>query len=80
MILYNFRLGAKQIRALQRLGYFCKNFLLHDSRQDEIRTKCLHYWQIPDNPKRSLLRTTPEDIVLNYVKNPGNVFLILQLI
>lgn len=69
----NFRIGKKQIKALHKLGHFCKNPSVYDPRQTEIRTKCLQYWQIPDEQKTFVIHPTPDDILLNYVKNPGNV-------
>lgn len=68
-----YRIGERQIKALQRLEQFCKHPLLCDPRQDEIRIKCLDYWKIPYNLDTSFLLATPEDVFMNSVQNPGMI-------
>ncbi|RZC32066.1 cap-specific mRNA (nucleoside-2'-O-)-methyltransferase 1, partial [Asbolus verrucosus] len=46
-----------------KLAAFCRNPLLTDQRQEELRKECLLYWQIPDKPKIPLSKFTVEDLL-----------------
>ncbi|XP_060520578.1 cap-specific mRNA (nucleoside-2'-O-)-methyltransferase 1-like isoform X2 [Cylas formicarius] len=48
----NNEIALNQIRALKKLACFCRNPRLMDDRQSELRSQCLEYWKIPDNPKK----------------------------
>lgn len=41
-----FRLGDNQIRNLRKIRAFVSNSILRDTRQSEIRARCLEYWEV----------------------------------
>lgn len=63
----NTSLGKKQIIALQKLAQFARNPTLLDTRQEDIRRKCLEFWKIPDE-KRKIAETCKVEQVLNKIE------------
>ncbi|KAJ3634761.1 hypothetical protein MTP99_007706 [Tenebrio molitor] len=59
----NNRIAKYQTINLQKLATFCRNPLLMDYRQDELRQSCLKYWQIPDMPKVPISRYSIENLL-----------------
>lgn len=74
-----FRLAEKQLLGLMKLAAFIRNPSLVEPRQDELRAKCLQYWQIPDRPRNPRNKLTCDDLLLSTITNTGTSF-ILQLI
>lgn len=50
-IIFICRIGRSQINALNKIGAYCQNPCLVDSRQAEIKEKCLQQWLIPNQSK-----------------------------
>ena len=40
----NNSLGERQVIALSKIAAFCKDPLLREDRQEEIKNQCLHFW------------------------------------
>jgi cap1 methyltransferase len=73
----NNRIAKYQTINLQKLATFCRNPLLMDYRQDELRQSCLKYWQIPDMPKVPISRYSIENLLTETVSNRGYIFIFL---
>jgi hypothetical protein len=71
------RIAKYQTINLQKLATFCRNPLLMDYRQDELRQSCLKYWQIPDMPKVPISRYSIENLLTETVSNRGYIFIFL---
>ncbi|CAF1274866.1 unnamed protein product [Adineta ricciae] len=48
----NDQMGLNQIRNLKKIRAFASNATLQDMRQHEVRSQCLQYWQLPDEPRQ----------------------------
>ncbi|XP_066148477.1 cap-specific mRNA (nucleoside-2'-O-)-methyltransferase 1 [Euwallacea fornicatus] len=59
----NSSIGKKQIIALKKLAQFCRNPNLVEPRQENLRTKCLEYWRIPDEKRRPVQAFKVEDLL-----------------
>ncbi|XP_044272815.1 cap-specific mRNA (nucleoside-2'-O-)-methyltransferase 1 isoform X2 [Tribolium madens] len=82
----NNRIAKNQTKNLQKLAAFCRNPLLTEYRQEQLRKQCLDYWKIPDKPKVPLPRYTTEDLLDETVDNrelllvqPREIYSIEQL-
>ncbi|UJR28824.1 hypothetical protein I4U23_010048 [Adineta vaga] len=58
----NDQMGLHQIRNLKKIRAFVSNSSLKDIRQHEIRTRCLQYWQLPDEPRQKFRRLMYDDV------------------
>lgn len=71
----NNRLGHRQVRGLLKLAAFCRNPTLVEARQENLRSKCLAFWNIPDNPKANIPKFSVE-ILKKFIRNPE--FMLVQ--
>ncbi|CAF4349903.1 unnamed protein product, partial [Rotaria sordida] len=58
-------LGEHQIRNLRKIRAFVSNATLRDNRQNEVRSKCLQLWKIPDEPRQKPRRLHYNDLQNN---------------
>lgn len=58
--------------SLQKLATFCRNPLLTDPRQDQLRLECLKYWQIPDKNKTTKPKLTIQNLLSDTINKRGN--------
>nr|XP_023021748.1 cap-specific mRNA (nucleoside-2'-O-)-methyltransferase 1 isoform X2 [Leptinotarsa decemlineata] len=59
----NRRLGIRQTMGLEKLATFCHNKSLVEIRQQECRTECLRFWNIPDEPKEPPKELKVDDLL-----------------
>ncbi|XP_063919988.1 cap-specific mRNA (nucleoside-2'-O-)-methyltransferase 1 isoform X2 [Zophobas morio] len=70
----NNRIAKNQTINLQKLVTFYRNPLLIDHRQEELRKRCLEYWQIPDKPKVPVSKYVVEDLLEETLHNRELLF------
>lgn len=73
-----YRIGKAQHIGLLKLAAFCRNPLLTEPRQEELRAKSLETWRIPDIPKVPIPRLTTDNLLQAVVQNPGKIYLQMQ--
>lgn len=71
MKIYFISLGNKQVASLLKLVKFCKNPNFVDTRQKDLRIKCLGYWKIPDKTRIIAPYVTIDDLINFAVHKPG---------
>lgn len=47
----NMRIGRNVLRALRKMVHYAKDKTLRDQRQEHIKCKALHIWNVPDEPR-----------------------------
>ncbi|CAF3911063.1 unnamed protein product [Rotaria magnacalcarata] len=68
----NNQLGDTQIRNLKKIRAFVSNPSLKDDRQSDIRTKCLQFWEVPDEPRQKPKRLMYNDLQNDLFYQLGN--------
>lgn len=66
----NNSLAIKQTVGLKKLATFCRNPTLVESRQEELKKKCLEFWQIPDRQKTPLPQLSAIELVNTVMDKP----------
>lgn len=57
----NDSLGDRQVVNLVKIAAFCKDTALEEVRQSELKTACLNYWKVPDNPRKVPSNNNPHE-------------------
>lgn len=71
--IYNIcRIGRSQINALNKIGTYCQNLYLVDSRQAEIKKKCLQQWFIPIRSKLAPAAPNINDFLNQFLQDSGD--------
>ncbi|XP_052871057.1 cap-specific mRNA (nucleoside-2'-O-)-methyltransferase 1-like [Anopheles cruzii] len=65
----NNEIGRKQIIALMKIAAFCKNRDLMETRQLEVKQKCLDLWKLEDAIRKSANKGDPDQYVKKIYKN-----------
>ncbi|CAF2931903.1 unnamed protein product [Rotaria sp. Silwood2] len=68
----NNQLGENQIKNLKKIRAFVSNASLKDYRQNEIRSQCLHLWEIPNEPRQKPKRLMYNDVQNDLIFQLGN--------
>ncbi|KFD49068.1 hypothetical protein M513_10010 [Trichuris suis] len=64
----NEKLAERQTLFLRKYKAFAENPTLKDTRQDDFRSLCLQYWQIPDQSRPQRPPRSPEDALCRLAK------------
>jgi cap1 methyltransferase len=54
-------LGERQIINLIKIRSFCQDFNLLETRQSEMKRKCLEFWQVPDKNRTAPKFKNPDE-------------------
>lgn len=65
----NNSLGERQVIALSKIAAFCKDPLLREDRQEEIKNQCLHFWQIPNEARKAPKHEPPTALISRLLGN-----------
>ncbi|XP_018567759.1 cap-specific mRNA (nucleoside-2'-O-)-methyltransferase 1 isoform X2 [Anoplophora glabripennis] len=66
----NNSLGQRQTYGLEKLAAFCRNTSLVETRQEELRKKCLEFWDIPNLSKIPRPQLTADQLLNLSVDKP----------
>ena len=69
MVESNNTLGERQVVALSKIAAFCKDPLLRENRQEEIKNQCLHFWQIPNEARKAPKHEPPTVLISRLLGN-----------
>lgn len=75
MLQSNEYLAKIQAIGLKKIEVFTQNSQLHESRQSDVRSKCLEKWKIPDRVRAAPGRPDPNELFKTLIKNePQDLF------
>uniref|UniRef100_A0A182TBW3 Cap-specific mRNA (nucleoside-2'-O-)-methyltransferase 1 n=1 Tax=Anopheles maculatus TaxID=74869 RepID=A0A182TBW3_9DIPT len=69
----NNTIGANQITALLKIAAYCKNRDLAETRQMEVKQKCLAMWKLPDGIRKFANKGDPDQYVQKLYKEWNNL-------
>ncbi|XP_050074447.1 cap-specific mRNA (nucleoside-2'-O-)-methyltransferase 1 [Anopheles maculipalpis] len=69
----NNTIGANQITALLKIAAYCKNRDLAETRQMEVKQKCLALWKLPDGIRKFANKGDPDQYVQKLYKEWNNL-------
>ncbi|XP_053669222.1 cap-specific mRNA (nucleoside-2'-O-)-methyltransferase 1-like [Anopheles marshallii] len=64
----NNTIGVNQITALLKIAAYCKNRDLAETRQTEVKQKCLSLWKLPDGIRKFANKGDPDQYVAKLYK------------